>query len=61
MQSVAVRLVVDRERERIAFRSAGYWDIVRASFDPDGAFDAKLTSSTASGSRPAATSTSRAA
>ncbi len=27
VQSVAVRLVVDRERERIAFNSAGYWDI----------------------------------
>ena len=27
VQSVATRLVVDRERERIAFRSAGYWDI----------------------------------
>ena len=27
VQSVAVRLVVDRERERIAFTSASYWDI----------------------------------
>ncbi|MQA97667.1 MAG: type I DNA topoisomerase [Streptosporangiales bacterium] len=27
VQSVAVRLVVERERERIAFRSAGYWDL----------------------------------
>ena len=27
VQSVATRLVVDRERERIAFRSAGYWDL----------------------------------
>jgi DNA topoisomerase-1 len=27
VQSVATRLVVDRERERIAFRSASYWDI----------------------------------
>ena len=27
VQSVATRLVVDRERARIAFRSAGYWDI----------------------------------
>ena len=27
VQSVAVRLVVDRERERIAFRSARYWDL----------------------------------
>jgi len=41
VQSVAVRLVVDRERERIAFRSAGYWDIV-GDFVP-GNFDARLT------------------
>ncbi len=27
VQSVAVRLIVQRERERIAFRSATYWDI----------------------------------
>ena len=27
VQSVAVRLVVERERERIAFRTAEYWDI----------------------------------
>jgi DNA topoisomerase I len=27
VQSVAVRLVVDRERERIAFRPAEYWDL----------------------------------
>jgi DNA topoisomerase I len=27
VQSVAVRLVVDRERERIAFRAAHYWDL----------------------------------
>lgn len=27
VQSVATRLVVERERERIAFRSAGYWDL----------------------------------
>ena len=42
VQSVAVRLVVDRERERIAFRSAGYWDVTGV-FAP-GPFDAKLTS-----------------
>jgi DNA topoisomerase-1 len=41
VQSVAVRLVVDRERERIAFRSASYWDIL-GTFNPD-RFDAKLT------------------
>ena len=42
VQSVAVRLVVDRERERIAFRSASYWDI-EGVFAPGG-FDAKLSS-----------------
>ena len=40
VQSVATRLVVDRERERIAFRSASYWDI-EGLFDP-GSFTAKL-------------------
>ena len=33
VQSVATRLVVDRERERIRFRPASYWDL-------DGTFDA---------------------
>jgi DNA topoisomerase-1 len=33
VQSVAVRLVVDRERERIAFRGAQYWDL-EAEFAP---------------------------
>ena len=28
VQSVATRIIVQRERERMAFRSAGYWDIV---------------------------------
>jgi len=41
VQSVAVRLVVERERERRAFVSAGYWDI-KGIFDP-GSFEAKLT------------------
>jgi DNA topoisomerase-1 len=40
VQSVAVRLVVERERERRAFVSAAYWDI-RGIFDP-GSFEAKL-------------------
>src|SRR4051812_23297640 len=40
VQSVATRLVVERERERMRFVAAGYWDIV-ATFDP-GAFDARL-------------------
>jgi DNA topoisomerase-1 len=32
VQSVATRLVVDREKERMAFKVAGYWDL-DASFD----------------------------
>jgi DNA topoisomerase-1 len=40
VQSVATRLVVQRERERMAFRSAAYWDLL-ATFDP-GAFEARL-------------------
>ncbi len=35
VQSVATRIVVQRERERIAFRSAEYWDIA-AKFDAGG-------------------------
>ena len=42
VQSVATRLAVERERERIAFVSAEYWDLL-ASFDP-GAFEARLVS-----------------
>jgi DNA topoisomerase I len=41
VQSVATRLVVERERERIEFRAAEYWDLV-ATFAP-GDFDARLT------------------
>jgi DNA topoisomerase-1 len=40
VQSVATRLVVERERERMAFVSAGYWDI-EGVFDPGG-FAARL-------------------
>jgi DNA topoisomerase-1 len=40
VQSVATRLVVERERERIAFVAAEYWDIL-AKFDP-GSFEARL-------------------
>jgi DNA topoisomerase-1 len=40
VQSVATRLVVERERERMSFVSAAYWDI-EGTFDP-GAFTAKL-------------------
>ncbi|MFO7572641.1 MAG: type I DNA topoisomerase [Gaiellaceae bacterium] len=40
VQSVATRLVVQRERERMAFVSAAYWDLA-AVFEP-GSFDARL-------------------
>jgi DNA topoisomerase-1 len=42
VQSVATRLVVERERERMAFRAASWWDI-EATFDPD-SFQARLVS-----------------
>jgi DNA topoisomerase-1 len=42
VQSVATRLVVERERERMAFRAAQWWDMV-ATFDPD-SFEARLVS-----------------
>ncbi|MGH3049777.1 MAG: DNA topoisomerase, partial [Gaiellaceae bacterium] len=42
VQSVATRLVVQRERERMRFVAAEYWDIV-ATYEP-GAFTARLTS-----------------
>ena len=46
VQSVATRLVVERERERMAFRSASYWDIEahlrHARRRPLAAFDARL-------------------
>jgi len=41
VQSVATRMVVDRERERIAFRSASYWD-VDATLATEPAFEAGL-------------------
>ncbi|HZT46271.1 MAG TPA: type I DNA topoisomerase [Gaiellaceae bacterium] len=40
VQSVATRLVVERERERMAFVSASYWDL-EGVFDP-GSFAARL-------------------
>ena len=47
VQSVATRLVVERERERMAFRSASYWDLT-ATFAPQetdaAGFPARLTS-----------------
>ncbi|MGZ4441124.1 MAG: type I DNA topoisomerase [Gaiellaceae bacterium] len=41
VQSVATRLVVERERERMAFVAAEYWDLV-ATLDP-GTFTARLS------------------
>jgi DNA topoisomerase-1 len=41
VQSVATRLVVERERERMKFVAADYWDVV-ATFAP-GSFDARLS------------------
>ena len=41
VQSVATRLVVERERERMGFTAADWWD-VEATFDP-GRFTARLT------------------
>jgi DNA topoisomerase-1 len=40
VQSVATRLVVERERERMVFVAAAYWDVV-GTFDP-GSFEARL-------------------
>jgi DNA topoisomerase I len=40
VQSVATRLVVERERARMAFVAASYWDVL-GTFDP-GAFQARL-------------------
>jgi DNA topoisomerase-1 len=42
VQSVATRLVVERERERMAFVAAEYWDVV-GTFEPGG-FTARLAS-----------------
>lgn len=43
VQSAATRLVVDRERERMAFVSASYWDIATlAAAEAGGSFSARL-------------------
>jgi DNA topoisomerase-1 len=42
VQSVATRLVVQRERERVGFVSSEYWDVV-ATLDP-GSFESRLVS-----------------
>ena len=46
VQSVGTRLVVERERERMAFVSAGYWDI-KGQFAADGSSAAAFTASLA--------------
>ena len=45
VQSVATRLVVERERERMAFRPAGYWDVL-GTFAPEAkqSLEARLVS-----------------
>lgn len=45
VQSVAVRLIVQRERERQAFVSASYWDLIAEFVTPEGhEFEATLVS-----------------
>jgi len=46
VQSVATRIVVERERERMAFRAASYWD-VEGDFAPDSATSDSATSDSA--------------
>ena len=41
VQSVATRLVVDRERERMAFRTAAYWDL-EGTFDAGARHDERM-------------------
>jgi DNA topoisomerase-1 len=41
VQSVATRLVVDRERDRIAFRTASYWDL-EGTFDAGAKHDERM-------------------
>ncbi len=43
VQSVAIRVIVNRERERMAFKAARYWDLLAAFAPPGGnAFEAGL-------------------
>ena len=59
VQSPSIRLIVERERERIAFVAAGYWDIeLLTATSP--AFTATSSPSTAPRSPPARTSTATA-
>mgnify|MGYP002712572758 CR=1 FL=1 len=43
VQSVATRVIVERERERMAFISAEYWDLTASLARDSETFDAKLT------------------
>jgi DNA topoisomerase-1 len=51
VQSVATRLVVERERERMAFTAADYWDVTGTFATDEGAFTARIA--TVDGSRVA--------
>lgn len=51
VQSVATRLVVERERERMAFVAADYWDVTGSFATDSAAFSAKIA--TVDGSRVA--------
>jgi DNA topoisomerase-1 len=42
VQSVATRLVVERERERMAFRAADYWDVTGTFASDGGSFTARI-------------------
>ncbi len=66
VQSVATRIVVERERQRMAFHTANYWDIegtfapaVRKDGDPEALQRHPGRRWTTSGSPPAGTSTPR--
>ncbi len=44
VQSVAVRLLVNREQQRRAFKSGSYWDLKATLFAPESEFPAQLVS-----------------
>ena len=44
VQSVAVKLLVERERDRRAFKQGSYWDLKATLSQADSPFEAKLTS-----------------
>ncbi len=44
VQSVATRMIVNRERERMAFRTASYWDLLATFAAAEGSFEAPLIS-----------------